>query len=153
MAFVSRADQFAELEPAQLAQWRNFGTWPDHTFFPKVVGLVLDELRVDYARMSLPYRPELNQPHGIVHGGAIATLIDSVVVPAIGAVYAQDVIYSTIDMQIRYMSAVREQDVVAEGIVTKRGRSIVFCDAEVYLPDGTIAAQGTLTYKVSPPRS
>lgn len=153
MPFVSRADQFAELPPERLKPWRDFGTWPDRTFFPKLVGLRLDELRLDYARMSLPFRPELNQPHGLVHGGAIATLVDSVVVPAIGAGYDEDVTFSTIDMQIRYLGAVRGQDMIAEGIVTKRGRSILFCNSTVFLPDGSVVADGTLTYKLGSVRT
>ena len=59
-------------------------------YFPTLVGLELEEVRTDYARMRLPYRPELQQPAGVVHGGAVATLIDTVVVPAVGQAYDAD---------------------------------------------------------------
>ena len=56
----------------------------------------------------------------------------------------------TVDMQIRYLGAARETDLVAEGWITKRGRSIVFCQAEVRThPGGDLVAEGWLTYKVS----
>jgi acyl-coenzyme A thioesterase PaaI-like protein len=81
----SRAEQFEPLTPERAALWGNFLSWPGRTYFPNVVGLRLEEIRADYARIRLPYRDELQQPAGVVHGGAIATLIDTVVVPAVAA--------------------------------------------------------------------
>jgi len=100
--------------------------------------------------MVLPFKPELEQPMGIVHGGAIATLIDAVVVPAIGSAYGPEVGYSTIDMHVQYLSALVKEDAVAEGVVVKRGRSIVFCEANVHgRTSGKHLARGSLTYSVS----
>lgn len=145
---AGRAHLHEPLPPERAAHWSRFGRW-EQTFFPTFVGLELEETRVDYGRMRLPYRPELRQPAGVVHGGAIATLIDTVVVPAIGSAYDQRPHMLTVDMQIRYLDAARESDLVAEGWVVKRGRSIVFCQAEVVNdPDGTVVAEGWLTYRV-----
>jgi uncharacterized protein (TIGR00369 family) len=118
-------------------------------FFPTFLGAVLEEVRTDYARMRLPYRPELRQPAGVVHGGVIATLADTVVVPAVGSAYAEARQLFTVDMQVRYLAPIVEEDAVAEGWVTQRGRSLVFCDAEVRSASGTLAASATLVYKVS----
>ena len=143
------AERFAPLSDETLAQWASFGRWDDRVYFPKVVGLQVEELRTDYARMRLPYKPELNQPAGVVHGGAIATLIDTVVVPAIGTAYPERPRMLTISMNVRYLGALVEEDGVAEGWVEQRGRSIVFCRAEVVgATSGRLVADGTLTYKV-----
>jgi uncharacterized protein (TIGR00369 family) len=148
---TGRAHLHEPLPPERAAQWSRFGRW-EQTYFPTFVGLELEEIRIDYGRMRLPYRPELQQPAGVVHGGAIATLIDTVVVPAIGSAYDQRPRMLTIDMQIRYLDAARETDLVAEGWVVKRGRSIVFCQTEVVAdPDGAVVAEGWLTYRVSLP--
>src|SRR5579885_1379489 len=69
------AARFPPLPADRAARWREFGKW-DVPYFPKLVGLELEEARTDYARMRLRWRPELDQPAGVVHGGAIATLID-----------------------------------------------------------------------------
>jgi uncharacterized protein (TIGR00369 family) len=114
-----------------LALWDNFAAWPDKTLFPTFIGVVKEEIRTDYCRLRLPYRPELNQLAGVVHGGALATLVDTVVVPAVGAVYETRPMLLTISMNLNYLSAVRERDAVAEGWVERRGRSTVFCRAEV----------------------
>ncbi|HEY8543494.1 MAG TPA: PaaI family thioesterase [Acidimicrobiales bacterium] len=145
---TSRAASYANLPEERARYWGRFGKW-GQTYFPNVVGLELEEVKVDYARLRLPYRPELRQPAGVVHGGAIATLIDTVVVPAIGAYYPEMPMMLTVDMQVRYLGAARETDLVAEGWVTKRGRSIVFCQAEVLsAPGGDAVAEGWLTYRV-----
>ncbi len=147
-----RADQFPPLDAELAERWKTFGAW-ERPYFPQLVGLQVEEIRTDYCRMRLPYRPELEQPAGVVHGGAIATLIDTVVVPAIGQAYPLDTLYLTVGMNIQYLGAVREEDAVAEGWIEQRGRSMVFCAAEVLTASGRRAATGTLTYKVSAART
>jgi uncharacterized protein (TIGR00369 family) len=146
------AARFAPLaDPELVARWAKFPSW-DRTYFPNVVGLELEEVRTDYARLRLPFRPELEQPAGVVHGGAIATLIDTVVVPAVGQAYDVGWVYLTIQMDVRYLGAVAGEDAIAEGWVEQRGRTLVFCRAEVRTASGRLAADGTLTYTIRPPR-
>ena len=146
---MSRAEQFAELPDDVVRHWLSFGQW-DRVFFPKLVGIVVEEVRADYCRMVMPHRPELEQPAGLVHGGAIATLLDSVVVPAVGAAYGPEARYSTVDMHVQFLSAVTGQDILAEGWVVKRGRRVVFCESEaVNATTGVVVAKSMLTYNVS----
>ena len=67
----------------------------------------------------------------MVHGGAIAGLLDSVVVPVVGGPLPQGARFSTVDMHVQYLSALIEEDAVAEGWTVKRGRTTVFCESEV----------------------
>jgi uncharacterized protein (TIGR00369 family) len=99
--------------------------------------------------MRLPFRPEFRQPAGVVHGGVIASLVDSVVVPVVGSGYDEARQLFTIDIQLRFLAPIVDEDLVAEGWITKRGRSVVFCDAEVRSASGNLAATATLVYKVS----
>lgn len=106
-------------------------------------------MRQEYTRIRLPARWEVNQPAGIMHGGAIASLIDTTVVPAVGWAGEGSARLVTISMDVKYLSAIRDEDAICEGWVTKRGRSIVFCDAEVVgATTGTICATASLVYKV-----
>ncbi|HEX4869085.1 MAG TPA: PaaI family thioesterase [Acidimicrobiales bacterium] len=149
---AANAGRFPPLaDEAVAARWARFGQW-GKTLFPNVVGLQLEEVRTDYARMRLPFRPELEQPAGVVHGGALATLVDTVVVPAVGQAYDPGWAYLTIQMDVRYLGAVAGEDVVAEGWVDQRGRTLVFCHAELRVPSGRLVADGSLTYTVRPPR-
>ena len=137
---ADRADRFASFRPGSAE------------YFPGLVGIRLEEVRTDYARMRLPFRSTLNQPAGVVHGGAIATLIDTVVVPAIGSGYDEPHRYVTIDLQIQYLGGLVGEDAIAEGWVVRRGRSIVFCRAEVFAASGALVAARTMAYSVRPVR-
>lgn len=150
---MSRAEQFAPLAADLAERWLKFGKW-ERTYFPALVGLEVEELRTDYCRMRLPFRPELEQPAGVVHGGAIATVLDSVVVPAVGWAYPADYRFSTVDMHVQYLSALVQEDAVAEGWIVRRGRTTVFCEAEVMGgTTGRLIARSLLTYNVSPPKA
>lgn len=148
MTLAPNAARFPPLSSDRAGRLREFTAGrPD--YFPGHVGIVLEEVRTDYARMRLPHRTILDQPMGILHGGAMATLIDTVVVPAIASGYDEPRRYLTIDMQVQYLAPVAGEDAVAEGWIVQRGRSIVFCRAEVFTAAGTLAALGTLVYKVN----
>lgn len=97
--------------------------------------------------MTLEYRDENLQPAGVVHGGAIASLIDTVVVPPIGSGYPEDALWSTIELHVQYLRPLTT-DAHAEGWVTRRGRSVIFTRAEVTDADGQLVATGTATYAV-----
>lgn len=145
-----RAHRFEPLPDDVLARWETFGRWPERTYFPALVGLEIEEMRTDYCRMRLPYRPELDQPAGVVHGGALATLADTVVVPAIGSAYGPEVQYMTVTMTINYQGAVVGGDTVAEGWVTRRGRTMAFCRAEA-TSGGKPVFEASLVYAIRDP--
>lgn len=143
------ASRFAPLTPEQAARWAHFPI-DEPIIFPTFVGLKVEEIRADYARMRLPYRPELDQPAGVVHGGAIATLIDTVVVPAVGSAYDVPVAMLTLSMTLNFIGAVVGEDAVAEGWVERRGRATVFCRAEARTAGRGLAASASLIYTVRP---
>ena len=150
---MSRADRYEPLPDDVSALWLGYGRW-EREYYPKLLGMTVEDVRRDYCRMRLAFKPSLEQPAGVVHGGAIASLVDSVVVPAIGGAYGPGVGYSTVDLHVQYLAPWRTEDAVAEGWVVQRGRSIVFCEAEVRgATSDTVIARGHLTYKVSQPRT
>ena len=151
MTVAPNAARFEPLPDDVAARWNGFPRFDDVVYFPRLVGLVLEEVRRDYARMRLPFRLELRQPAGMVHGGAIATLIDTVVVPAIGSAYEERRRLLTIGMSIQYVGGVANEDAVAEGWVERRGRSIVFSRVEVRTGAGDLAATASVVYKVGGP--
>ena len=144
-----RADDFTPMTPEMLERWSGFPSWDQGTNFNLHMGFVVEEMRTGYARLRMPIRPEIMQPAGIMHGGAIAGLIDTAVVPAIGSSGVEPTRMVTISMNINYMGAISDEDAVCEGWVTRQGRSIVFCSAEVTgAHSGRVCASGTLVYKV-----
>ena len=115
-----RAEEFDLLSPSVAKRWSAFlSEEGDRRWFPNLLGIEVEELRRDYARLRMPWRNDLNQSTGMMHGGAIATLIDTAVVPAIGTAYSDNRPFSTIEMSVRYIQPVRQEDLVAEGWVTR----------------------------------
>jgi uncharacterized protein (TIGR00369 family) len=148
---TDRAERFSPLPSSDAQRWSRFGRGDDELFV-NLLGLIVEEVRVDYCRMRMPFRPVLRQAAGVVHGGAIAGLLDSVVVPVVGGTLPQDARFSTVDMHVQYLSALIDEDAVAEGWTVKRGRTTVFCEAEVVgATSGKLIARSMLTYNVSIP--
>jgi uncharacterized protein (TIGR00369 family) len=146
---TERALRFEPLGAEDAARWAKFGR-SNTVFFPMLIGLSVEETRYDYCRMRLGFKPELLQPGGLVHGGAIASLMDAVLVPAVGSRLTAADRFSTVDLHVQFIGAVKDEDVVAEGWVTRRGRSVVFCESEaVGATSGRTVAKSVLTYNVS----
>ena len=156
--FVStRADKFEVLDATTTERWMKFGK-SGTTTYPMLLGFEVEDVKADYCRMRLPFRDELLQAAGFMHGGAIASLLDHVMVPAVGALIDQGVNYSTVDMHVQFIRGIvggeRAEDAIAEGWVIRRGRRTVFCEAEAYgASTGDLLAKSVLTYAVSAPRS
>ena len=146
---TDRSAQYEPLTPEAAARWAKFGQ-SDIVYFPALLGLVVEEVRHDFCRMRLPFVPELLHAGGIVHGGAIASLMDAVFVPAVGSRLDGQSRYSTVDLHVQYLGAVSDEDIVAQGWVTKRGRSVVFCESEaVGATSGRAIAKSMATFNVS----
>ena len=114
---VTSADQLDALDAATTVRWRGFGREREHGrgFVAQHIGLEVEDVRHDYCRMRMPLRPELLQGGGIMHGGAIASLLDSVLVPAIGVTLPEGSRYATVDLHVQFLEALHEDDAVAEG--------------------------------------
>lgn len=143
----NRATDFRPLDEARAGQWARF-VRPDRVFFPTYLGLVVEEVRVGYARIRLPNRPEVSQAAGFIHGGALATLLDTVCVPAVGTFYDEQPDMVTVSMTINFCGAVRGQDAVAEGWVEQGGSALTFVRAEARGEDGALAATASLVFRV-----
>jgi len=144
------AHNFEPLSADQAENWAFFPHWEGKTYLVNLLGMEVEELRTDYARMIMPYQEENLQAAGLIHGGAIASLIDTVVVPAIGVPLPEGSLWSTIELHIQYHRPLTT-DAVAEGWVVKRGKSIVFTRGEVYDAAGKHVASGTATYVTKVP--
>jgi acyl-CoA thioesterase len=91
-------------------------------------------------------RRELLQLQGVMHGGAIATLIDTAVAFAILGSSSPDIRFTTVELKVNYLSPIRGGRVVADARLVRDGRRIVVADCEVFDSEGKLAAKGLVTY-------
>ncbi len=138
---------FEELSDDKKALWAKYGSGSNPLFI-RLVGVNIDEVRKDYCRLSLPFREDLLQAGGAVHGGVISTLLDTACVPAVGSGFDKARPYSTISMQVQFLSGASQSDLEAVGWVVKRGKSIAFCNSAVQTTDGKLLATASLTFKI-----
>jgi uncharacterized protein (TIGR00369 family) len=118
--------------------------------FTRWLGLRFDEIRDGYARLTLVYRPEIEQGGGVVHGGAIASALDNVVLGAIlSTLPERPRRAATIDLHVHFIDAVAREDVIAEARIRRRGKSIVFAEADARTPSGRVVAHAEAAWRVS----
>jgi len=114
--------------------------------FAKLLGIEVDSIESGVARLALPVREELKQNHGMVHGGAIASLIDTATAFAILTVVPARDRVTTIDLTISYLRPLTKGRATAEAKVVRMGRRIIAVSAEIYDSSGTIAATALSSY-------
>lgn len=119
--------------------------------YARKLAVACEAVAPDRVRMRLPWTPGHVTIGDVVHGGAIASLVD---VAATGACWATPDLApgtrgTTIGFSISYLAAGRAQDLVAEARVVQRGRSIVVAEVDVHGADGTHVARALVTYKRS----
>jgi uncharacterized protein (TIGR00369 family) len=144
------AERFPTVDQDTLDRWGRF-LRPERVFFPTFVGFVLDELRAGYARLRLPDRPEVRQVAGMVHGGALAALIDTSAIPAIATAYPAQPDMVTVSLTVNYVGGVTGEDAVAEAWVERATSSLAFVRVEVSgATSANLAATASLVFKVRP---
>ena len=119
--------------------------------YGRLLGIAAEAVEVDRVRLRLPYRETLTTIGDMVHGGAIASLVDVAATAASWASPTADPTArgTTIGFTVNYLNAARGQDLVATAEVAQRGRSIVICEVTVRAPDATTVAKAIVTYKLS----
>lgn len=91
-------------------------------------------------------------PIGVVHGGLVCALLDSVVGCAVHTTLPAGVGYTSLELKVSYLRAVRagEGDLVATGRVTRPGSKAAFAEGEVVNAAGKVVATATSTCLVFP---
>jgi uncharacterized protein (TIGR00369 family) len=114
------------------------------------LGIELQSLEPDRAELRLPYDARLATVGDVVHGGAIASLIDTAGMAATWAdpdVEPESLAGATVSMNVDYVAAARGQDLVAVATVVRRGRSICFTEISVTEPGGRLVAKGSVVQR------
>ena len=111
-----------------------------------LLGIELEDIGMGTATLMLPVRKELMQNHGVVHGGAVASLIDSAMAFAIIPLLSADEKVTTVDLTISYLRPVTEGQMTASAKVIRAGRRLISVSAEVFNSDQSLTATALSTY-------
>ncbi|MGO9344122.1 MAG: PaaI family thioesterase [Acidimicrobiales bacterium] len=86
-------------------------------------------------------------PIGVVHGGLVCTLADTVAACAVHTTLDAGTAYTSIDLNVSYLRAVTKTSGLlrATGHVTKPGRRVAFCAARIVDGEDKLVATATST--------
>ena len=134
------------MDKVSLAQLKRIqkalGTVP----YAKLLGLELDDIGSGTATLALNVRHDLTQNMGLVHGGVIASLIDSATAFAILSLLAPTERVTTVDLTISYLRPVATGRLSAVAKVVRAGRRLFVVSAEVFDEEGRLASTALSTY-------
>lgn len=124
--------------------------------FGQGLGAETERVERDRVVVRLPFSSDNVTFGDLVHGGAIASLIDIAATGAAWSGVEEPAGYrgTTIGLSVSYLSAARATGLEAEAVVRRRGRSVCFVDVAVRDDAGAEIASAQVTYKLSAaPRS
>ncbi len=96
--------------------------------------------------LRLKVRPELIQNQGLMHGGAMASLIDTATAFAIVSQLTKPERFTTVDLNVHYLRPVTEGFATCRALVLRAGRRLLTLSAEVHDDTGNLAAVALSTY-------
>lgn len=103
----------------------NFMNW----LKPTVINAEKGSLHCSYV-----VRNEMINPHGILHGGVTAGIIDDLIGATVFTLGLSQA-YTTINNNIDYFAPAKEGDVIeAKTTIIKQGRTIINLQCEIWLP-------------------
>ncbi|MHA1537763.1 MAG: PaaI family thioesterase [Alphaproteobacteria bacterium] len=100
--------------------------------FMEHIGASLEVVEPGYVEVHLPYRKELTQQHGFIHGGVLATLADNAAGYAAFTLMAADASVLTVEYKLNILRPGQGEKMIARGRVVKPGRSLTVVDSDVY---------------------
>jgi uncharacterized protein (TIGR00369 family) len=106
---------------------------------------ILEELGPDLCVLRLPYRVELTNGSGTVHGGVLATLADTAVAFALSTNFDGKMGFATADLTIHFLRRARG-DVWARARILKKGRRVNVGEVDIVDEGGKSVARAMTSY-------
>ena len=118
--------------------------------FQHFVGIEIIKLGDGKSVLQLELKDHHFNLYGIPHGGVHATLLDI----AMGTAASfpdnsgREVDSVTLNLSVDYMAPPASKILIAKGKVTKKGKSIAYCTAEIFDKDQVLIASGRSIFKL-----
>jgi uncharacterized protein (TIGR00369 family) len=104
-----------------------------------LIGASLAAVEPGYVEISLPFRDDLTQQKGYVHGGILGMICDSACGYAAFSLMPADCSLVTVEYKINILNPALGS-LLAQGRVVKPGRTLTVTRGDVYAEDGTHVA-------------
>jgi uncharacterized protein (TIGR00369 family) len=115
--------------------------------FAQLLGMRLTAVELGKVEFTLTTRPEFSNPLGTVHGGVVASMLDSALGCAVHSTLDAGDWYTTLELKVNYTRPARldGQTLRASGQVVHVGRTSATAEGRVYDNGDKLVAHGTTT--------
>ena len=118
----------------------------DEAPFVRHMGMRIIDLAWGRATFEMTPAEFRLQPFGVVHGGNIATLIDSATFWACYlSMDSDDDGLASVDVKLNYLAPARMEALRSTGTLIKAGKTLSYAEADVRTDEGRLVAHGTST--------
>jgi len=117
----------------------------------QMFGFELEAAEPGRAVLRMKIRRRHIQLHGVVHGGVIAALADTVGALGVYLMVPKGTRLATIEMKINYLETVDDGTVLGESRVLRLGKRFAVTECEVRDSKQRLVAKALATYAVNPP--
>ncbi len=105
------------------------------------LGFDIKEIADGRAIFEIEIREDLTQ-NGMIHGGVLASLVDSACACAAISLILPKGYVTTIDLQVEFLKPVSHGRLIAKAKCNKSGKNIFFCKAKVRNENGDLICTG-----------
>ena len=114
--------------------------------FAHFLQLELGEMKRGQATLHLEVRDELRQNNGVVHGGVIASLVDTAAAFALLTLLEKGQTSTTVDLTIHYLRPLLSGRSTAQARMVRAGRRLMVIAVDVLDETKTLVATALTTF-------
>ena len=96
-----------------------------------LIGATLGEIGPGRVDILLPFREDLLQQHGFIHGGIVGMISDSACGYAAFTLFPADSSILTVEYKLNLLAPAEGELLIARGRVKRPGRTLTVCEGEV----------------------
>ncbi len=111
----------------------------------RLLGFKLTAFEPGRAVFQMAVGEQLHNPMGTLHGGVYCDLADAAMGFAYASTLAEGESFTTVELKINFLRAVREATLTAEATVIKAGGTLGYVECEVKDQDGRLVAKAAST--------
>jgi uncharacterized domain 1 len=112
--------------------------------FVQYLGVKFTSIEEGKVEAVMTLKPEFRQYSGVIHGGVLASLADTIAGFASYTMTPADKDVLSAELKTSFLRAAWGNELIAKGVVIKPGRNIHFSECEIYCDDKLVCkASGT----------
>ena len=111
----------------------------------RLIGFVLKSIEPGHAIFEMEADERHHNPMGTLHGGIYCDIADAAMGYAYAATLAEGETFTTIELKINFLRAVRKATLTAEARVVKSGSTLGYVECEVKDQTGKLVAKAAST--------